>query len=83
MELKDTVKLMTSSDYEDRFRAEYYQLHERIVKLSEMLYKYKYKFLDFTPKCNYDILYKQLKYMEHYEATLWARAIIEDIDLKE
>ena len=28
MELKDTVKLMTSSDYEDRFRAEYYQLHE-------------------------------------------------------
>lgn len=83
MELKDTVKLMTSSDYEDRFRAEYYQLHERITKLSEMLYKYKYKLLDFTPKCNYDILYKQLKYMEHYEATLGARAIIEGIDLKE
>ena len=83
MELKDTVKLMTSSDYKDRFRAEYYQLHERIAKLSEMLYKYKYKLLDFTPKCNYDILYKQLKYMEHYEATLWDRAIIEGIDLKE
>ena len=83
MELKDTVKLMTSSDYEDRFRAEYYQLHERIAKLSEMLYKYKYKLLDFTPKCNYDILYKQLKYMEHYEATLLDRAIIEGIDLKE
>ena len=26
MELKDTIDLMTSEDYKDRFKAEYYQM---------------------------------------------------------
>lgn len=33
MELKDTVKLMESKDYIDRFKAEYLQLKIRISKL--------------------------------------------------
>ena len=41
MELKDTVELMISSDYNDRFTAEYVQLDIRINKLKAMLEKYK------------------------------------------
>lgn len=33
MELKDTVEMMTSSDYKERFKAEYYQLKLRYNKL--------------------------------------------------
>ena len=33
MELKDTVQLMQSDDYKDRFRAEYQQLVIRFEKL--------------------------------------------------
>lgn len=32
MELKDTIELMQSSDYKDRFKAEYYQLADRYKK---------------------------------------------------
>ena len=32
MELKDTIELMQSTDYKDRFKAEYYQLIERYKK---------------------------------------------------
>ena len=35
MELKDTVDLMISDDYKERFRAEYYQTKDRYNKLSE------------------------------------------------
>ena len=37
MELKDTVELMNSSDYKERFKAEYQQLSIRIGKLANML----------------------------------------------
>ena len=36
-ELKDTIELMNSSDYKDRFKAEYYQLKIRYTKLHAML----------------------------------------------
>lgn len=38
-ELKDTIELMNSSDYKDRFKAEYYQLKIRYTKLHAMLVK--------------------------------------------
>lgn len=37
MKLKDTIKLMESDDYKDRFKAEYYQLKIRKEKLQKML----------------------------------------------
>ena len=37
MELKDTVSLMQSADYKERFKAEYYQLVIRYKKLKAML----------------------------------------------
>ena len=35
------IKLMQSDDYKDRFKAEYYQLKDRLEKLSATLEKYK------------------------------------------
>ena len=40
MELKDTTTLMVSSDYKERFKAEYYQLKIRLEKLKCMLQKW-------------------------------------------
>ena len=80
MELKETIELMISDDYNDRFRAEYYQLEVRIDKLQTMLEKYKNNQLVFVPKCSYDLLSKQLEAMVQYRDCLLERAIIEDID---
>ena len=38
-ELKETVELMLSNDYKERFKAEYYQLKIRIDRLYNMLSK--------------------------------------------
>nr|DAK76201.1 MAG TPA: hypothetical protein [Bacteriophage sp.] len=43
-------------DYQLRFIDEYRQLKERCVKLRKLLTKYDAGVLDFTPKCNADIL---------------------------
>ena len=81
MELKDTIELMKSNDYVDRFKAEYYQLKIRIQKLSDMLKKYKEGILPFTPKCSYDLLNGQFKAMDMYASYLEERAEIEGIEL--
>lgn len=39
MTLKDTVEMMNSSDYKERFRAEYQQVVIRYKKLRDMLAK--------------------------------------------
>ena len=82
MELKETVQMMGSSDYKERFKAEYLQLKIRINGLRNMLKKYKAGTLPFTPSCSYDLLNGQLKAMELYATYLEERAEIEGIDLK-
>ena len=37
MELKDTIELMQSEDYKERFKAEYHQLRIRFEKLKAKL----------------------------------------------
>lgn len=81
MELKDTVEMMVSSDYKERFRAEYFQLKIRINGLRNMLKKYKAGTLTFKPSCSYDLLNGQLKSMEMYATYLEERADIEGINL--
>ena len=81
MELKDTVEMMGSSDYKERFRAEYFQLKIRMSGLSKMLIKYKEGTLNFTPSCSYDLLSRQLKSMGLYATYLEERADIEGINL--
>lgn len=68
-------------DYQLRFIDEYRQLKERCVKLRKLLTKYDACVLDFTPKCNADILWQQLEYMDGYLYILEVRAEIEGIDL--
>lgn len=81
MELKDTVDLMLSEDYIDRFKAEYYQLKIRFEKLEAMLDKWNANELDFTPTCPRDVLEMQLDQMYNYMKTLELRAQNEYIAL--
>ena len=81
MKLKDTVEMMESTDYKERFKAEYFQLEIRVNGLRNMLKKYKNGTLTFKPSCSYDLLNGQLKAMELYATYLDERAEIEEIDL--
>lgn len=81
MQLKDTIQLMNSENYKDRFVAEYLQLIVRIKGLEKMLVKYRYGKLNFIPKCSYELLNAQLKTMEDYKFYLEIRAKIEGIEL--
>ena len=81
MKLIDTIYLMGSNDYKERFLAEYLQLKIRIEGLRAMLIKYRNNELDFTPKCSYELLYMQMLNMESYLTLLKQRAEIEEISL--
>lgn len=83
MKLNETVGMMNSADYKERFRAEYLQLRIRMYGLAAMLIKMENNMLDFTPKCSYDLLQGQLQAMNLYAEYLRERAEIEDIDLEE
>ena len=82
-ELKETVELMLSNDYKERFKAEYYQLKIRIDRLDNMLSKMENDELNFIPTCPYELLQNQLKAMLLYEIFLKERAKIEKIDLED
>jgi len=81
MKLIDTVDMMNSDNYQDRFKAEYHQLRIRIEKLSLFLDKYFNNELDFKPDVDYDLLHEQLVHMVSYKTVLKERARIEKIDL--
>lgn len=80
--LNDTVALMNSADYKERFAAEYYQLETRYNKLGEMLDKWRKNELDFTPTCPRAVLTSQYNRMKQYLKILITRASIEDIELE-
>lgn len=81
MELKDTVELMNSNDYKERFKAEYLQTKIRYDKLHKMTVKYEAGTLNFEPSCPLEILKEQKSYMGNYLRMLEIRAEIEKIDL--
>jgi hypothetical protein len=81
MELSYTSSMMESTDYQERYKAEYYQLKIRSEKLSAMLEKYKAGTLTFTPSCSYELLFEQLVYMRNYMRVLEERARIEEVEL--
>ena len=83
MELKDTIELMNSKDYKERFKAEYMQVKIRYDKLDKMTVKYEAGTLNFTPSCSLEILKEQKKYMGNYIRMLRVRAEIENIELGE
>ena len=81
MDLIDTVELMSSANYKDRFKAEYLQTKIRYMKLSQMIVKYDAGTLDFTPDCPIDLLKNQASAMSDYLHTLEVRAEVEKIKL--
>lgn len=81
MELKDTVELMTSDDYKERFIAEYCQVKIRYGKLKYMLERWDNSILDFTPTCPRSTYDLQTAAMKDYIAILEARAIMEGVTL--
>lgn len=82
MELKDTVSFMNSENYNDRFKAEYFQTKIRYDKLHKMLVKRAAGTLDFDPKCSVALLTEQKRYMGEYLRVLETRAEIEGISLE-
>ena len=81
MELKDTVELMTSNEYKERFIAEYYQVKIRYGKLKYMLEKWDEGILDFVPACPRSTYDLQISAMKDYITILEARAVMEGIEL--
>ena len=81
MELKETVKMMSSSDYKERFKAEYYQVVIRYQKLRAMLQKWDNGELNFNPTCPRSTYNMQIKAMTDYIAVLEARAVMEGVEL--
>ena len=82
MELKDTVQMMNSADYKERFKAEYFQVVIRFKKLKAMLEKWDKGELNFTPTCPRSTYNMQIAAMADYIAVLEARAVMECIELE-
>lgn len=70
-----------STDYKERFKAEYAQLVIRYEGLKGMLKKWDDGTLEFEPTCPRSIYNMQIKAMSEYIAVLEARAAIENVDL--
>ena len=81
MELKDTIPMMESADYKERFKAEVIQIGIRTCKLEAMLSSWAAGELKFQPTCPYDLLEAQLNSMKEYLRVLGERARIECIEL--
>lgn len=80
-ELKDTVEMMNSADYKERFKAEYAQVVIRYQKLATMLEKWDKGDLNFSPTCPRSTYNMQIKAMTDYIAVLEARAVMEGVVL--
>lgn len=81
--LADTAEMMNSTDYKERFQAEYAQLIIRYYKLRDILSKWDNKSLEFEPTCPRSTYNMQIKVMEDYIAVLEARAVMENVDLED
>ena len=89
--LENTVPLMISDDYKDRFKAEYLQLKIRYEKLNDLCTRieaYERAQMESMPlpecpkhTCSWSLLHDQLMIMESYKHILEIRAKIEGVDL--
>lgn len=86
MTLADTIPMMTSDDYRERFFAEYAQTKIRYEKLKDLLNQieasmWSNKVKEVAFNCPMSVLREQQKSMGEYLHNLEVRAIIEHIDL--
>ena len=82
MTLHDTIEMMESPDWRERFKAEYYQLKIRYERLHEMICKWEDGKLDITPSNTLEVHKQQRKAMRQYLLILKVRAENEGIELK-
>ena len=84
-QLEQTVDLMRSENYKNRFIAEYAQIEIRIKRLEKLIKSLEDNTCPkcFEPTCDIAILKSQYKTMNAYRATLIFRAAIEEIELPE
>lgn len=82
IELEDTIGGMTSSDYKERFIAEYEQLCIRRRRLVNILARWYDPSLDFNPKCPYGLLREQADLMAMLTQVMERRARYGGIDLR-
>lgn len=92
MELKDTIEMMQSADYKERFKAEYFQTKIRYEKLKKFntkieaargtMFKQDVNKVE-MPKhdCPEDLLREQQRVMGEYLHLLELRAEIEGVEL--
>lgn len=80
--LVDTIAMMVSEDYRERFKAEYLQLKIRYEKLNDMIERWDSNQLLFKPDCHRSLYNLQMDAMKQYLAVLEARAKIENINLE-
>lgn len=81
MLLQETIPMMTSADYKERFISEYAQLSIRMEGLKQIITGYREGKLDFEPSCPLLTLEIQYVAMEVYRNILKDRAAMEDIKL--
>ena len=81
MDFKDTIEMMQSEDFKERFKAEYWQTKIRYQKLHKTIIKFEAGTLNFTPSCPIDLLKEQKATMGMYLYILEVRAEMEGIDL--
>ena len=85
MELYETIEGMTSTDYRERFKAEYRQTKIRYEKLKDFCNRIEAAARTGTEppehRCPLDLLREQQKRMGMYLETMEIRAAIEQIDL--
>ena len=79
--LSETVEMMNSEDYKERFRAEYAQVVLRYQKLNDMLKRWDNGTLEFQPTCPRSTYNIQVRAMRDYIAVLEARAVMEEVVL--
>ena len=87
MELKDTVNYMTSEDYKERFKGEYFQLKIRYNKLKKFNTQIEAaricdKLEEPKHDCPAELLREQQRQMGELLHTLEVRAVIEGVDLE-
>lgn len=81
MELNETIELMNSSDWMERFKAEYLQTKIRQEKLHQMIVKAQAGTLGFQLNCPLELLKEQERCMSAYIQCLEIRSEIEGIQL--
>ena len=82
MELKDTIAMMESEDFKERFRAEYFQAKIRYDKLHKLIIQLEAGTAPFEPKCSLELFKKQASFMGQYLYCLEVRAEIEGVNLE-